>query len=121
MAASDLQLTAGTTCAFGITWQTEDGDQLVPVDISGCTARLQMRDVASGALLVECKTGGDGIEIPTGPDGVILVSVHPSKSTGMAARTIGQVAYELRVYFPSGDVYSLMSGFIAIVAGVIRD
>lgn len=121
MAATDLQLTAGTTYAFGITWQTKDGDQLVPVDISGCTARFQMRDVASGELLAECKTEGDGIEIPSGPDGVVQVSVHPSKTDGLKARPIGQVAYELRVYFPSGDVYSVMSGFIAIVEGVIRD
>lgn len=119
--ASDLRLIAGTTFAFGATWQSQDGDQLVPVDISGCTARFQMRDVTSGDLLVEATTEKGNIEIPSGPDGQVNVSIHPDDTKSLEAAKVGDVAYELRVYFPSGDVYSLMSGFVAIVEGVIRD
>lgn len=121
MAASDLQLTAGTTFAFGVTWQTQNGDVVAPVDISGCTARFQMRDVASGEVLAEAATEGDGVDIPDGPTGAITVSIHPSKTQGLTGHTIGQVAYELRVYFPSGDVYPVMAGFVAIIEGVFRD
>lgn len=120
MSASDLQMTAGTTFAFGVTWQTKDGDQMVPVDVSGCSARFQMRDMQSGGVLAEAGSG-DGIDIPDGPGGEIRVSLHPEKTKGLAAYPLGRVAYELRVYFPSGDVYPVMSGFVAIVQGVIRD
>ncbi len=121
MADSDLRMTAGTTFDFGITWQTQNGDQLIPVDITGCTACFQMRVVSTGALLAEAKTEGDGIDIPNGPDGSISVSIHPSKTLGLNSYRIGKVQYELRVYFPSGDVYSVISGSIAIVGGVISD
>lgn len=119
--ASDLRLVAGTTFAFGLTWQQKAGGQLLPVDISGCTARFQMRDVASTGLLVEATSEKGNIEIPNGPNGQINVSINPDDTKALGAATVGSVAYELRVYFPSGDVYSLMSGFVAIIEGVIRD
>lgn len=121
MSASDLQMTAGTTFAFGVTWQTKDGDQLVPVDVSGCSARFQMRDMESDLVLAEAASNGDGIEIPDGPSGELRVSLHPDKTKALSAYPLGRVAYELRVYFPSGDVYPVMSGFVAIAQGVIRD
>lgn len=120
MAASDLQLTAGTTFAFGVTWQTKDGDHMVAVDLSGCTARLQMRDAKSGALLVAADIG-DGIEIPDPKGGKITVSLKPAKTQTLGARRLGDVVYELRAYFPSGDAYPVMTGFVAVAEGVIRD
>lgn len=120
MSASDLQMTAGTTFAFGVTWQTRDGDHLVPVDVSGCSARFQMRDTESGKLLAEANSV-DGIDIPDGPAGQLRVSLHPDKTKTLGAYPLGRVVYELRVYFPSGDVYPVMSGFVAIAQGVIRD
>ncbi|NRD34581.1 hypothetical protein HQQ92_22975 [Shewanella sp. DC2-4] len=126
MAATDLQFTAGTTFAFDLTWQTKtDGGELVPVDITGCTACFQMREIASGKLLAQAKTEGDGIALNAGAEGdnmgKIAVSIHPSKTRGLKSFVLGKVAYELRVYFPSGDVYSLMSGFVAISEGVILE
>lgn len=121
MAASDLKLIAGTTFSFGVTWQTQAGDVVTPVDITGCTARFQMREVASGALLAQASTESDGIKIIDGVKGEISVSLLPTKTKGLTNKIIGDVAYELRGYFPSGDVYTLMSGFVAIVEGVIRD
>lgn len=120
MAASDLQLTAGTTFAFGVTWQTKDGDQMVAVDLSGCTARLQMRDVKSGALLVAAEIG-DGIEITDPKAGEISVSLKPAKTRELGPSPLGALIYELRVYFPSGDAYPVMTGFVAVAEGVIRD
>ncbi len=119
--ASDLRLIAGTTFAFAATWQSQDGGQLVPVDITGCTARLQMRHATRGELLVEASTESGTITIATGTDGQVAVSLPPSATKALKASKIGEVVYELRVYFPSGDVYSLMSGFVAVVEGVIRD
>ena len=34
---------------------------------------------------------------------------------------IGDVSYELRIEFPSGDVYSLVMGFVAIIEGIFDD
>lgn len=122
MASSDLELTPGTTFAFAVTWQQKNGDQLVPVDISGCTARFQVRDDTTGETLIDAQTEGRGIDIPLGKDGLIKVSVGPSITRGIKPRSFGQVRYELRVYFPSGDVYAVLPpGFVSISSGVIRD
>lgn len=122
MAASDLELTAGTTFAFSVTWQQKNGDALTPIDITGCTARFQVRDVKTDELLIDAQTGGRGIEIPAGSDGLISVTLGPDVTRGLSSRPIGQAVYELRVYFPSGDAYPVLpSGFLAINKGVIRD
>lgn len=122
MAASDLELTAGTTFAFAVTWQQKSGAALAPIDITGCTARFQVRDAKTDELLIDAQTEGRGIEIPAGPDGLIKVSLGPDVTRGLPSRAIGQAVYELRVYFPSGDAYPVLpAGFLAINQGVIRD
>lgn len=122
MAASDLELTAGTTFAFSVTWQQKGDAGLAPIDITGCTARFQVRDAKGGALLIDAQTEGRGIRIPNGPDGLIEVSLNPALTRGLPPRSLGQAVYELRVYFPSGDAYPVLpEGFIAINPGVIRD
>ncbi|AWG87332.1 TPA: hypothetical protein ACX3GV_004548 [Vibrio parahaemolyticus] len=121
MAASDLRLVAGTTFGFSMTWETEnEAGELAPVDITGCSAKFVMKAKASGAVLATASTG-DGVEIPDGPTGEVVVTLAPEKTAGLTEAKIGQVGYELRVYFPSGDVYSLVIGFVAIVEGEIDD
>jgi hypothetical protein len=122
MAASDLELTAGTTFGFAVTWQQKSGETLAPIDITGCTARFQVRDAKTDELLIDAQTEGRGIEIPAGADGLIKVSLGPEVTRGLSPRAIGQAVYELRVYFPSGDAYPVLpAGFLVIKRGVIRD
>ncbi|EIU5460379.1 TPA: hypothetical protein ACPHWC_006313 [Pseudomonas aeruginosa] len=123
MAAGDLELTAGTTFAFSATWQQQDNDgaALVPIDISGCRARFQAREVESGRLLLDAQTEGRGVTIPAGSDGTLTVSLSPTTTRGLPARRLGEVEHELRVYFPSGDAYAVLTGFLVIRQGVIRD
>ncbi|MDN4712360.1 hypothetical protein QYZ44_26980 [Vibrio parahaemolyticus] len=47
--------------------------------------------------------------------------MSPDKTTGLKAAQIGDVAYELRIYFPSGDVYSLVMGYVVIIEGKFDD
>lgn len=121
MAASDLQLITGNTFAFTATWGTKDGDTFVPVDVSGCRARFVMRDVHSGVLLAESTTEDGGIVIDDPTNGVISVRLAPDKTRALDGKPLGQAAYELRVYFPSGDEYSVMMGLVVVTEGVIRD
>lgn len=121
MAASDLRLVSGTTFGFSNVWEQEnEAGELKPVDITGCTARFVMRDEQTGQKLVEASTS-DGITIPDGTAGEVIVSLSPDKTTGLKAAQIGDVAYELRIYFPSGDVYSLVMGYVAIIEGKFDD
>lgn len=118
---SDLRVVSGTSLGFTTEWrQQNEAGEWQAVNITGCTARFAMRDTATGAVLLTATTG-DGITIANGSDGVIDVNIPPQKTHGLAPAVIGDVDYELRVYFPSGDVYSLIMGYVAIVAGVIND
>lgn len=119
MAASDLQLVAGTTFAFTAQWGSNDGGEFVPVDVSGGRARFVMRDLDNGDLVAECTTEDGGIDFSDPTQGVIDVRLAPDKTRGQKARSLGSVAWELRVFMSSGDEYSLGRGFVAIVEGVM--
>ncbi|PMN73151.1 hypothetical protein [Enterovibrio norvegicus] len=120
MADSDLTLVTGTTLAFSSVWeQQNDAGAFEPVIITGCTARFVMRDENTGETLVTASTGA-GITL-NGDTGEVVVNLPPSKTAGLRGAMLGDVGYELRVTFPSGDVYSLMMGFVAIVEGKFND
>lgn len=122
MAGSDLEIVAGTTFAFSVAWQQKDGAQLSAVDITGCSVRFQVRDAKSDELLIDAGTDGRGVEIPVGTDGVINVSISPGVTRAIKPRALGAAVYELRVYFPSGEVYPVLPpGLAVITQGVIRD
>lgn len=121
MADSDLRLVTGTTFGFSSVWQQQNAaGEWEPVIITGCTARFVMCDERTGETLVTASTGA-GITIPDGESGEVVVNLAPSKTAELKSAQLGEVSYELRVYFPSGDVYSLMMGYVAIVEGKFND
>jgi hypothetical protein len=121
MADSDLRLVSGATFGFSNVWeQQNEAGEWEPVIITGCTARFVMRDERTGEILVKASTG-DGITIPDGNTGEVVVSLPPAKTAGLKSAQIGDVSYELRIEFPSGDVYSLVMGFVAIIEGIFDD
>lgn len=118
MAAPDLEIISGTTFGFEVTWESA-GESRTPVDVSGCTVRFQ---VSSGSsLLLESTTENGGIAVSDPAAGRIAVQVKPSQTAGQDPDEWELAAYELRVYFPSGDVYSILRGRAALLMGAIRD
>jgi hypothetical protein len=118
VAAGDLNMVAGTTLRFALTWETEnEAGELEPVKLHGCTAKFAMRDVKTDQVIATADTT-DGIEL--NPEtGEVSVTVVPEKTQGTPPAPLGNVSYEVRVYFPSGDAYPLVNAFIAISKGAI--
>lgn len=74
MAASNkvkLQVKQGSTFAMRLIWSTGDtADTATPVDLTGYTARLQMRDDYGGKLLHEMTTENGGITLNAVPGAI---------------------------------------------------
>lgn len=86
-----------------------------PVDLSGYTARLQVRSAPGGTLYADLTSAGGQITI-NGAQGRID-AVVPAVTT--AAWTFEKAEYELQIYNGSGTPTSLVKGIVALSPGII--
>lgn len=95
------------------------GGQLIyqpPVDLTGATARMQIRDKPGGALLLELSTAAGGLAI-TGA-GTIERTLSAAIT---AAITWCDAVYDLEVTYPDGTVHRYFEGSVSVSPEVTRD
>lgn len=109
-----FQIVEGTTFGFELTWSDAAG---APIDITGCAARFVICPASSSQVLAECTTEGGGITLG-GLTGEVVVSLAPSKTADKYSKQWQGARYELRIEYPSGDVYSLLRGTVALSQGL---
>lgn len=114
--APTISMVAGTTYRFSAAWASED-PAATPIDLTGCEATFMVA-TTQGAPLLSCETG-NGIELEPERGG-INVHIRPEQTAGAVSPSWSGARYELRVTFPSGDVYSLLRGHFQLTPGVIH-
>lgn len=105
------------TIEQGATWMT--ALTLTGRDLTGCTARMQIREtVASPTALVSLNSGVDGgITLTAGPPGVIDIVIS---ATQTAAMTWKNGVYDLELIAPGGAVERLLKGDVRVDFEVTR-
>lgn len=104
----------GATFRKRLTWKAPDG---TPIDLTGCTARMQVRpEVESPTVLLELTTANGCITLG-GVAGTIELFVSDEAST-LFTWTAG--AWDLEIEFPGGDVRRLAQGSISVSPEVTR-
>lgn len=106
----------GATFTWPITYLEADK---TPVDLSGYTAKMQIRETvgSSGSAILDLTTENGGITI-TPATGVILVLVSGSTSGTLPAPFEGK--YDLLLYSTSGLIEKLIGGPAKIQPVVTR-
>lgn len=97
------------------TWLVSDPHD-TPIDLSGCTARLQVRDAAD-AVVLEASTGNGRIQI-TPASGRIDMSVPASV---MEAPAPGGYAFDLEVTFADGRRQTFEQDTLVVQRDITRD
>lgn len=88
-----------------------------PIDLTGCTARMQVRaEIGSPTVLLELTTENGGITLG-GTAGTIDLYVG---ATATAAFTWEGGVFDLEIEFPGGDVRRLAQGSISVSPEVTR-
>lgn len=118
MSAPDIQVVAGTTHAFTVTWSDNTPEQK-GIDLTGCSAIFQVR--SAGKLLVNCTTQNTGIKIDSPTTGLMSIRIGPEQTNDHTVFQWEKAEYELQVTFPSGDVYSVLRGTASLIRGVVHD
>ena len=111
----NLTIEQGATFTKRLTWKA--GSPSAPVDLSGCTARMQVRaKISDTAVLLELTTENDGITLGD-EAGTIDLSVTAEQS---AAITWKGGVYDLEIEFADGVVKRLVEGSITVSPEVTR-
>lgn len=90
-----------------------------PIDLTGCTARMQIRTLDDRLLLDLSTSPGRGLVID-GPAGVIYRYITAGQT---AQLPVDGGEYDLKITPPSGpdDTWRLYKGPVSVSAGVTRD
>ncbi|MGS2646076.1 hypothetical protein [Streptosporangium sp. G12] len=96
----------GTTVRRTLRW-LRDGQT---IDLTGATARMEIRDKPGGALIHRLDTTNGGLTLDAAT-GKILIHIAPEVSS---AWTVSKAVYDLEVVEASGVVTRLIQGPIAI-------
>lgn len=102
-------LKRGDTWAQTFAWKqgSETGD---PVDLNGCTARMQVRDKTDALIL-----DASAYLTVDGPAGTVALVV-PASETG--AFPVAKLAFDIELTFPGGAVQSTETMSLRVVEDV---
>lgn len=110
-----LTVYQGASFAKTLTWKVGKPPQ--PVDLTGCSARMQVRpQVASPDVLLELTTGNGRILLG-GPSGTVHLQLDPAET---AALSFVAAVYDLEIVHPGGQVRRLASGQVKLNPEVTR-
>ena len=112
----NLKIDQGATFSKVVTWKA--GSPAVPVNLTGCTARMQVREkTESPTVLLDLTTENDGIVLG-GVAGTIEFCRLPA--TQSAAINWKNGVYDLEIVFADGTVKRKIAGSVVISPEVTR-
>lgn len=111
-----LKIYQGATFRKVVTWKA--GDPAVPVDLTGCTARMHVRaKLEDAAPLLSLTTANGGIVLG---DELGTVTIYLSDEATAAISWVSGV-YDLEIEFTNGDVRRFLYGAVTVSKEVTRD
>lgn len=111
----NLKVDQGATFSKVVVWKT--GTPAVAVDLTGCSARMQVRGkLTDPAVLLELTTTNGGIALG-GTTGTVTINISASQT---AAISWVAAVYDLELVFAGGTVRRLLAGSVAVSPEVTR-
>lgn len=112
----NLNIDQGATFSDKVVWKT--GELKTPVDLTGCTAKMQIRDkVESPTLLLELNTSNNSI-ILGGVAGTIEFNISAQITEQIKWKT---GVYDMKITFPDGKVIKKLYGSVTVTSSITRN
>lgn len=113
----DIEMVLGTSYSWWVRWETRDELGVdTPKDLSGATARCQLRS-AGGDLLVDLTAASGGCVIADPAAGTILMTLVPADTEGKSWR---EAVWALEVTLPDSSVHELARGRVRFLSEIVR-
>ena len=121
-AAKDLLIEQGASFTFGFQWCHAGVDPQTPgdpYDLTGCTARMQIRKSQKSEALLDAKSDGEAPKIILGgATGRIDVYLTDQDTDVLIAKT---ALYDLEVVLLDGTVVRLLKGTVNVDPNITQD
>lgn len=113
----DLTVYKGATFSKGFQWKT--GSSPVPVNLTGCTARMQIRKNVNDENILDTLTTENGkLSIEDAVNGKVRINISAAASS---AYTFTSGVYDLEIVFPStGRIERIIEGCFSAIPEVTR-
>jgi hypothetical protein len=121
----DLYIEQGATFRFTAIYGHKDGTfdvngnaNVIPYDLTGCVARMQIRARRGGDVLISATTTNGGIVFTDAVNGKFTVTITDEATDSLST---GRAKYDLEVGYPSGDVVRVLQGNVRIDPNITQD
>lgn len=117
MAAADydILIEQGSTFSLNIVWKDSEG---TPIDITGHTARMQIRKTVKSTDVLASATTENGKIVLGGETGTIDVTIPNSETSDLSIKC---GVYDLELESDSGIVTRLIQGSVTVSPEVTRE
>ncbi len=105
----NFEVDQNATFTFQIEY-TED-DELTPIDLTGSSAKLQVRDTQGGSKLAFTLTSPAGGIVIDGPAGTLDIKMTPTQTNKLF---YPKSAYDIMVIDTNGNKIKLLEGFLTL-------
>jgi hypothetical protein len=111
--SKNFEVDQNATFTFQVQYVQSNGT--TPVDLTGCTAKMQVRDTQGGSKLAfTLTTPASGITI-NGPTGTLTIKMTPTQTNKMF---YPKSAYDIMVIDTNGNKIKLLEGFMTLSRSV---
>ena len=104
----NFEVDQNATFSFVVEYKDEDGDA---IDLTGATAKMQVRDVKGGSKLAVTLTSPSGGIVINGPLGKLTVTLTPTQTNKIF---YPKSAYDVMVIDSNGNKIKLLEGFMTL-------
>lgn len=112
----DLEIEQGTEYRRTLIWKTQDTVPQ-PINLTGASARMQIRDKQQGTVFVEASTTNGKIALGT-TNGVINIALTEADTTSLNKR---RLKYDLEIWSPTIPKSRVIEGNVFVSPNITQD
>ena len=105
----NFEVDQNATFTFQVQYTEED--EVTPLDLTGATAKMQVRDTAGGAKLAFTLTSPSGGITIDGPNGTLSIKCTPTQTSKMF---YPKSSYDIMIVDTNGNKIKLLEGFMTL-------
>lgn len=109
----NFEVDQNATFAFQVQYTEED--QVTPIDLTGATAKMQVRDTQGGSKLAFTLTSPSGGIVINGSTGHVYITMTPTQTNKLF---YPKSAYDIMVITSAGNKIKLLEGFLTLSRSV---
>ena len=109
----NFEVDQNATFIFVVQYTLED--EITPIDITGASAKMQVRDTKGGSKLAFTLTSPSGGITINGPEGTLNIKITPTQTNKLF---YPKSSYDIMVVDSNGNKIKLLEGFITLSRSV---